>query len=387
MKSINLIPTIILLIMAGCTGNQQQTDGLITVDVTKSYPKKEMILQDFLDVEYIPLETSDEFLTQGLVWAAGKEVVIIRNALHDGEVFLFDRTTGKALRKINRKGQGSEEYTFILGITLDEDKDEIFVHDFRKTVVYDLEGNFRRSLNYKAKSRYDHIYNFDSDNLICYDSYVSNDGTASNQSFYIISKQNGSIVREIQIPFEKKIVTSVVVKDEAGMTWGAYPSNHYPIIPYFDKWILSEVSSDTIYAYSPDHRMMPLITRTPSVQSMNPEVFLFPSVFTDRYSFMESVKKEYDFKQNTGYPGVDLIYDKQDKFIAEYTVYNDDDDKKPVFMKLRPVNSEIASARALQAPDIIEAYEKGQLKGKLKEIAATLNEESNPVIMLAKYKK
>ncbi|MDH6358178.1 hypothetical protein M2135_003185, partial [Parabacteroides sp. PF5-9] len=35
----------------------------------------------------------------------------------------------------------------------------------------------------------------------------------------------------------------------------------------------------------------------------------------------------------------------------------------------------------------LDAYEKGQLKGKLKEIAAGLHEESNPVIMLAKYKK
>ena len=38
-------------------------------------------------------------------------------------------------------------------------------------------------------------------------------------------------------------------------------------------------------------------------------------------------------------------------------------------------------------PDLVEAYEKGQLKGKLKEIAANLDEESNPVVMLLKKKK
>ena len=37
--------------------------------------------------------------------------------------------------------------------------------------------------------------------------------------------------------------------------------------------------------------------------------------------------------------------------------------------------------------DYTEAYEKGQLKGRLKEIAATLDEEANPVIMLIKHKK
>lgn len=33
------------------------------------------------------------------------------------------------------------------------------------------------------------------------------------------------------------------------------------------------------------------------------------------------------------------------------------------------------------------ACREGKLKGKLKEIASHLDEESNPVIMLAKYKK
>ena len=58
MRKINLILVIILLvIMAGCErlGNQS-TDNLIIVDVTKKYPQKELILQDILDVEYIPID-------------------------------------------------------------------------------------------------------------------------------------------------------------------------------------------------------------------------------------------------------------------------------------------------------------------------------------------
>ena len=50
-------------------------------------------------------------------------------------------------------------------------------------------------------------------------------------------------------------------------------------------------------------------------------------------------------------------------------------------------NDGIAFMTRLDAADLVEAYKKGQLKGKLKEIAATLDEESNAVIMLAKYKK
>jgi hypothetical protein len=74
------------------------------------------MLQDFMDVEYIVLDSSDdEFLCQGLVLDIGKEIMIVRNQINDGDIFHFDRK-GKGLRKINRLGQGREEYTRIYEI-------------------------------------------------------------------------------------------------------------------------------------------------------------------------------------------------------------------------------------------------------------------------------
>jgi hypothetical protein len=390
MKILVVILAIILFIIEGCKQPTAQGDDFITVDVTASYPKKELILQDFMDVEYVTLETTDEFLTQGFVEAVGKDIIVVKNRINDGDIFIFDRH-GKALKKINRKGQGGEEYTFILDVVPDEDNGEMFVNDHlaRKILAYDLDGNFKRSFKHKEGAMYDHIYDFDSDNLICYDAHVSNDGEANEQLFMIISKQDGHVTKEIQISFEKKVLTALIVKDEAnGMTWGANPSTHYPIIHSFGNWILTEVSSDTIYTYSPDHVMTPFVARKPSVQSMEPEVFLFPDIITDRYYFMESVKKEYDFKANQGFPSINLMYDNQEKVICESIVYNDDySNKKQVYMNSRPVNDEIATWQLLQAPQLVEAYEKGELKGRLKEIAAGLDEESNPVIMFVKHKK
>lgn len=69
--------------------------------------------------------------------------------------------------------------------------------------------------------------------------------------------------------------------------------------------------------------------------------------------------------------------------------YTNDDfiNKEEVSLTSEPRNPEIAICQTLDAPDLVEAYEKGQLKGKLKEIAANLDEESNPVVMLLKKKK
>lgn len=51
------------------------------------------------------------------------------------------------------------------------------------------------------------------------------------------------------------------------------------------------------------------------------------------------------------------------------------------------INQNIANWYPFDAPELIEAYKEGKLKGRLNEIAAKLNEDSNPVIMLIKYKK
>lgn len=157
MKRFIFTGIIILFVMAGCGGDHSSTDGLITVDVNDSYStKKELVLQDFMDVEYIPLETNDEFINRACVQAVGEKYIIVTNFYDDGNIFVYGRN-GKAIRKINRKGQGGEEYVSMRSVSLDEENEEIFVNDFhaKKIRVYDLEGNFKRSLNQRSeKSRF-----------------------------------------------------------------------------------------------------------------------------------------------------------------------------------------------------------------------------------------
>ena len=113
MKLILTISAMILFLITGCESGKQPANDFLTVDITANYPKKELILQDFLDVEYIPLETNEEFITSASMQAIGKNLIILRNKNgQDGDIFIFDRT-GKGQRKINRSGQGSQEYTNI----------------------------------------------------------------------------------------------------------------------------------------------------------------------------------------------------------------------------------------------------------------------------------
>ena len=125
MKRSTTISAAILFMMSGfigCNQSKPKSEGFITVDVTATYPKKELILQDFMDVEYIPLESTDSFITMAHVQDIGEDVIIVRNRNRssDGNIFFFDKK-GKGLRKINRQGAGGEEYTFLLKVILDEE--------------------------------------------------------------------------------------------------------------------------------------------------------------------------------------------------------------------------------------------------------------------------
>ena len=63
MQKIIFLSVIILIAIAESKAQRQTVNNvLITVNVRKNYStKKELILQDFVDVEYIALETKNDF--------------------------------------------------------------------------------------------------------------------------------------------------------------------------------------------------------------------------------------------------------------------------------------------------------------------------------------
>jgi len=377
---------IILFIMAGIEGCRRSgfrtKDALITVDVTASYPEKELILQDFMDVEYIPLETNDKFVTQGVVMAIGSKYILVKNRSNDGNIFIFDRNSGKALRKINRMGKGPEEYTRINEIVLDEDNSELFVNcaSTKKIFVYDLSGRFKRSLKHTEGAQYLDIFNYDRDNLIRYDMsvYYKEGKNRGNQSYHaIISKQDGSITRNISIPFD--VIKAPVVQEGGAVVVTSVRS----IIPYHNNWLLVETSSDTVYNYVPkENKLIPFLVKSPTT---DPEIFLTMGTLTDRFYFMRTMKKVFDFTKGRGFPTNDLMYDRQEDAVFKPAVINGDYIKrKTVDMTSHPVNCEIAAFQIIEAYQLVEAYKNDELKGKLKDIAAKLSEGSNPVIMVMK---
>ena len=369
--------------LIACKSQSEKTE-LITINVEKNYPKKELILQDFVDVEYIPLETTDEFINKGIVKAVGKNYIAVVNGGNEGDIFLYNRSNGKGVRKINRKGQGGEEYSQITQIVLDEEQNEMFIVDYprQKFMVYNLEGKFLRDFNFDENSYYTFVYPYDKAHLIVYKD-CAHHGQPQKSCHAIISKQDGKTIREISLSYKELEDIRYTGMHEKYGEITAVPA-HYLTIPARKDWYLASISSDTIYRHLPNGDKHPYMVRTPSINSMDPEVFLFPKMMTEQYDFLVSIKKR--MTEHFSFPSENLIYDKQEKAVYTYTIQNTDFEGSDVAIWESSLNPEVASYRILYAHDLVEAYEEGKLKGRLKEIASTLDEEDNPVIMLMKQK-
>jgi hypothetical protein len=385
-KKNTLLIIVAFLIFVACDKKGQKMEsGIITIDVTKQYPKKEALpIQHIADVEYIPLETNDEFLYDNSSrFEYIDDEIIIFNSHLSGSIFIFDRA-GKALKKINRRGQSGEEYVTMLRLIYDSENKELYVQSMDKIYVYDLIGNYKRSFPQLVEkgecANFSGIYNFNKDYLLCYrDMAFYFDQNAA--PFIIISKQTGEKIKDIFIPYEKFII------NYAGVEEGFMISIGTPVIKNGNYFSLSETSSDTIYKLAPDLSLSPVITRKPSIQKMEIPVFLSADIETSRYHFLTGIKRELN-KVTYSFPTIALLYDKQTGEISEQNFYNEDDLTKKRFSFGKDIhwidNNQYYSS--LPAYLLREAYEQGKLNGKLKEIASKVGEDDNPVLMIIKFK-
>lgn len=194
---------VVLLTLMGCGGGKFTTDSFITVDVTANYPKKDLILQDFMNVEYIPLKTTDEFIIKGKVADVGKNILILTN-VRQGEILIFDRSTGQGLKKINRRGQGPEEYILPFNVHLNKEENELFVNDgpSSKIQVYDLEGNYKKTIFYKKGALVTNLYDYDDHHFLSQNVYAP-ENESSTSTFFLLSKEDGGWT-DIELPYGKE---------------------------------------------------------------------------------------------------------------------------------------------------------------------------------------
>lgn len=381
MKKLYTITLLLASMLLSCGGGkgeaqkQNVSDELWTFDVTKEYPTKEIYIQDIADVDYIPLETNDSILWRGREILYLDDDYIVGANRNNG-VYFHDGK-GKALNMFNKMGQGPKEYLDMYKVQYDKKSDEIYINDMLKYYVYDKEGNFKRSfqgIEDKLYSRIEQFFILNENELIQYN---------YNNHYTRVSRLTGEHLGDIKLGVADSTTTLLFRKNN--MIFNT-------IVSHFTKdkegYIITSFPSDTTYLLTPELQLKPIGVRIPPVSSQDVPVFLLPVKNTPRYYFMSTIKKE------DGFPTKAYMMDKKTNqiyYLKDYFKNKDYIGQKvhldmfgpSVFANL-PNN---VCVQSLNITKLCEAYEEGRLNGKLKDIAANLKDDDNPVLMIIKFKE
>lgn len=379
----------IVLSVSAQNGKQPTNRSLPVIDITKDYPKKELVLEDFITIEYIPLETTDDVLLDniaGLYTSVTDHYIVTCNA-QGGTVFVFDRT-GKIKHHFNRKGGSGEEYNYPLQLRIDEKAKELYLLDnTNKLLVYSFEGHFKRRLPFPKDMRVEIMYNYDDQYLLCYDIYnLDWEGKVPNSCpYFLISKKDGAISR-LPITVRNRIGNRIhIQKSPTEVMTHSMTSD--PMVSNGTEFVLSDLAGDTVFLYK-NKKIAPLFVRTPKSAATDPRLMLSCTMKLGNYIFMSSIAKK--IYEGPGIQSKDFIYD-----LSTGALYNG-------LMRIRNVDSSSRFAlmggnRNVQLPAncilfnyradrLLKDYKEGKLDGKLKEIVSKLSEDDNPVLMLATFK-
>ena len=375
----------VMVLLAGCKSGAEQE--IITIDVTASYPEKEIALREIADIKYITLETKEGFYIGGNIFYADDNKIIVLE-YDTGAIVIFDGE-GKAVRSINHKGRGPQEYSDTRSLFFDSDNMEFFIYDRSKICVYGYDGNFKRSLPIIDGERYEEIENFNSSTIICYNKGVISTSTDNNDNtpFLLISKADGTLISDIDISFEKAEYPSVrfTLADGRVAVFSYASDTPFSIVEWGDDYLLNEISLDTIYKIDRSNlSIRPFIVRTPKIHSMDINVFLYPILEAGRYIFMTTIEMSYNADTREAGAIHNLLYDKNDRKSHYYKIYNEDFTDKREFSVDRGNGNYITGIYS--AVSLVNRLKDGVLTGELAEIASKLDENDNPVVLLAKLK-
>jgi len=380
---------------------QSKTKALPVIDISKNYPKKEIILQDIADIEYIGLETTNDVLLCGLslsdvsVLSSVSDKYICTYEWKRGNIFVFDRK-GKIVNHFNHRGQSGQEYPSIssmkAGVVFDEKNGEVFVCS-KSIQVYSLSGKYKRTLDFNTMQIKSDVYNFDDETLLVYDDIIATarrlESNPKKNPYSLVSKKDGSIVGVLDIHLSKRYSTNIIkeVKNDnkgnitVNSAYIAFSNN----MNYGRDFVISDISSDTMYLLTQNRELKPLLVRKPSVHASDPRVVWANELTTDKFILIGLHTLDFNSKSGQEKSKI-LMYEFETGEINEVSIRNADYAMREWSPRDSPHIAKNMTADMMVVPRIIEAYKKKQLKGEFEKFVAKLDEDDNPIVTVIKFK-
>lgn len=362
----------IQFVLLGCScTNTDQEKGLTTIDLSKDYPKKEILLSEIADIQYVYMNEGNDYIYGGNPLYVSDHTFVFYS---EGS-FLFFTKDGQPKSKFNHQGNGPDEYDYFSKVVYDEANDELYILSEKRLIVYSSSGVHKRTiaLLLSDDKRITSMANYDNGSLLLFDS----------DNFVLISKADGSELKRLDVSSGEKVKLYAINQDEQRVSVIASTQNQ--IVNYKDGLLLSDYSTDTVFFFNKSKELMPVLIKQPSIHSMDPVIYVNAFVEAADYLFYRKIIVKV---QNGQLPSVYLMQNKKDGTVYEQEIKMDDFKGKQV--EIAPEILTSSSRHGLVVLDLVEleeAYADGRLKGKLKELMEKIDRENgNNVYMLLTFK-
>lgn len=384
------------LLFIGCsTQPKAPTDSTLPVlDLSKDYPEIKVDIHELGEVEYIPLETTDEsVMTVGLLHFISDEYIIVQDL---GVIQIFDRK-GKHITRFDHTGPGPKEYHYIHGCKADFKTKELYIYDPKKIQVYSFSGEWIRTVgNIPEDIRPEFTYDYNEKYLITHNvfhDYWNFEKLPVNLTpYYLIDKQTGEF---IPLPLTvKNRISRIVHKEIKDISENvAQPIVEKilinPMLANGSDILIADFGLDTLYSYKND-RLTPIAVQYPSAHSTNPPVVIAPFFYTDQFLIFKPVEMKYDSKYALQ-PLDDaplMMWNRKTNEIYRIQLYDSNRPNRKLKNTMEGMQLENPNQIfiAHYADKLCTDNEEGKLKGKLKEVASKLTEEDCHVVAICKLK-
>jgi len=395
MKSITLSLITIILLAAACnTGKSDRGAGSAAlpymIDLASGIGNPEPVLLSTVisEIEYVPLETDTACMLRRISNLALCDSIII---VSDGtKLVLFDRQ-GNFLKPVGSVGRGPEEYTYIRSFFVDENSREIYILSMGKVMVFGLDGKYKRS--FKADFRPSQVISRDQNTLMFHLFNMSGPSPDTAWSWYITDRQ-GVIISRILNHHKRMSQPGLIVPDS-------------PLYLYDGAAHFLEFGNDTLY-YFKNSVMEPYAIFNAGKLKMETDLHLTPETIKEVSDRIQGNFWIKEIMENDDFLFVNLawglsdsvsycIYDKKN---ARITVLKDDgftDDINggPAFwpLSIGDNNTLVDYEDAftfLQKIKTGKSGRSGENAGKISQeleaLGNSIDESSNPVVVIARLK-
>lgn len=392
MKFITIILLgIICTCSVSCSTQRKEDNSLPVIDLSKDYPIKKLDIRKIADIEYIPLETTDESVFIG-GWVSISDEYIVINTY---SIYFFDRKTGKFLWKFNRQGSSEEEYpSALISLAVDFSAKECYAYTYanNKIYVYTYQGDYKRSFSVKKRKEFNPypLYDYNKDFLIGFNSfsYRSNPKLLDSNPYYLISKKDGGVA-PLPIKVKSPISKIMQLQDNNKNTSAIMLFEMINLLKAGDEVFIGDFALDTLYTTKND-KLTPVAVQKPSVFSSDVPLVLSADLYTDSFMGFYVVKVRY-VPEDPSRPIKEapyLYWNRKTGEVHRYELYDSNILTEKIlhpWIYQTHLGKNYAISR-LKAEFLVEQYEAGKLRGELKEIASKMDIEDNHVLVLYKFK-